>query len=240
MIITEILARNARMYAKETALIERDPANDRRVEITWEEFDRISNRIANALIEKGVRKGDKVIHLMMNCLEWLPAYFGILRTGAWAVPLNFRFMANDIQHCAEIAEARVMIFGPEFVDRIDQIKDDLTTIDDFIFVGPDNLKPEYAESFDDFCKQVCPRRPMFPFHSLMRPPCISRPVPPGRRSRSCSPKETLKLPASLRTNTTVKPMKIRFCASLLCITPVQRCTGSGILLWGQKGLSLKE
>ena len=166
MIITEILARNARMYAKETALIERDPANDRRVEITWEEFDRISNRIANALIKKGVRKGDKVIHLMMNCLEWLPAYFGILRTGAWAVPLNFRFMANDIQHCAEIAEARVMIFGPEFVDRIDQIKDDLTTIDDFIFVGPDNLKPEYAESFDDFLQTGVSEAPDVPISLL--------------------------------------------------------------------------
>ena len=140
MIITEILARNARMYGNETSLIERDPANAKRTAITWQEFDQMANRIANALIGKGVRKGDKVIHLMMNCLEWLPAYFGILKTGAWAVPLNFRFLANDIRYCAEIAEAKVMIFGPEFIDRIDQIKDDLTTIDDFIFVGPDNLK----------------------------------------------------------------------------------------------------
>ncbi len=166
MIITEILARNARMYGNETALIERDPANDRRVEITWGEFDLISNRIANALIDKGVRKGDKVIHLMMNCLEWLPAYFGILRTGAWAVPLNFRFMASDIQYCAEIAEAKVMIFGPEFVDRINQIKDDLTTIKVFIFVGPDDLKPEYAESFEDFLQTGASEAPDVPISLL--------------------------------------------------------------------------
>ncbi|MCD6294716.1 MAG: AMP-binding protein [Deltaproteobacteria bacterium] len=46
------------------------------------EFDGIANRVANGLLAKGVKRGDKVIHLMMNCLEWLPAYFGILRTGA--------------------------------------------------------------------------------------------------------------------------------------------------------------
>jgi acyl-CoA synthetase (AMP-forming)/AMP-acid ligase II len=96
MIITEILARNARMYGDEVALIERAPANNRRVTITWKEFDNMANRVANALIAKGIKKEDKVIHLMMNCIEWLPAYFGILRTGAWAVPLNFRFMAEDI------------------------------------------------------------------------------------------------------------------------------------------------
>ena len=66
MIITEILARNARMYRNEIALIERDPAKDRRVEISWREFDETANRVANALIKKGIRNGDKVIHLMMN------------------------------------------------------------------------------------------------------------------------------------------------------------------------------
>ncbi len=136
MLITEILARNGRMYSDEVALVERDPAKDKRVAITWKAFDETANRIANGLIRKGVKKGDKVIHLMMNCLEWLPVYFGILRTGAWAVPLNFRFTAEDIRYCAEIAEAKAMVFGEEFVERVDSIKEDLGTIGDFIFVGP--------------------------------------------------------------------------------------------------------
>ena len=150
MIITEILARNARMYKDEIALIEREPAKERRVEITWREFDEIANRVATALIKRGTRKGDKVIHLMMNCLEWLPAYFGILRTGAWAVPLNFRFTSDDIRYCADIVEAKAMIFGEEFVERVDAIKEDLGTIKDFVFVGPDHLRPDYAEAFDAF------------------------------------------------------------------------------------------
>ena len=115
MIIGEILARNARMYGAEVALVEREPEKNSRKVMTWKEFDVLANRVANALIEKGVKKGDKVIHLMMNCLEWLPLYFGILRTGAWAVPLNFRFSADDIRYCAEISEGKVLIFGEEFV-----------------------------------------------------------------------------------------------------------------------------
>ena len=89
--IGEILARNARLYPNDVAMIERVPAENKRSEITWKQFDEGVNRFANVLIKKGIKKGDKVIHLMMNSIDWLIAYFGIVRTGAWAVPLNFRF-----------------------------------------------------------------------------------------------------------------------------------------------------
>jgi len=162
MIITEVLARNSRMYGDEIALIERDPSNGTRTTITWSEFDNTANRIANALITKGIRKGDKVIHLMMNCLEWLPAYFGILRTGAWAVPLNFRFTAEDVRYCAEIAEAKAILFGEEFVERIDTVRGDLTTIRDYIFLGPDHILPDYAEPFNAFLETGSPQDPHTP------------------------------------------------------------------------------
>lgn len=151
MLITEILARNARVYGKEVALIERDSAKNTRKEISWEEFDTEANRVANALIAKGIKKGDKVVHLMMNCLEWLPVYFGILRTGAWAVPLNFRFAAEDIKYCTEIAEAKAILFGEEFIDRVNDIKKAIDkTVSNYIFVGPEELLPDYAESYADF------------------------------------------------------------------------------------------
>ncbi|MBC8460746.1 MAG: AMP-binding protein, partial [Deltaproteobacteria bacterium] len=150
MIIGEILARNARMYGDEIALVEREPAKDIRRGMTWKEFHDKANRIANALTSRGIKKGDKVVQLMMNCLEWLPIYFGILRTGAWAVPLNFRFAANEIRYCAEIAEAKAVIFGEEFVDRINAVKKDLTSIKDHIFVGPTEVTPTYANQFEDF------------------------------------------------------------------------------------------
>lgn len=159
MLLGDILARNARVYGEEVALIERDPAKNRRKEITWREFDDQANRFANALIAKGIKSGDKVIHLMMNCIEWLPAYFGILRTGAWAVPLSFRFSAPEIKLCAEIAEGKAVIFGEEFIERLNEIKGDLATIKDYILVGPDAIRPDYAEGYEDILERNAPVNP---------------------------------------------------------------------------------
>jgi acyl-CoA synthetase (AMP-forming)/AMP-acid ligase II len=166
MIVTEILARNARMYGNEIALIEREPAKNLRRQITWKDFDEAANKVSNALIARGIGKGDKVIHLMMNCLEWLPAYFGILRTGAWAVPLNFRFTGEDIRYCSEIAEGKAIIFGEDFVDRINQIRRDMHTIRDFIFLGSKDLKPDYAQSYEEFLEGASGAEPAVPLSLL--------------------------------------------------------------------------
>ena len=74
MTISEMLTRNARMYPEDSALIEIKPSEKTRTEITWQKFDEKANRIANALIDRGVGKGDKIIHLMMNSINWLEAY----------------------------------------------------------------------------------------------------------------------------------------------------------------------
>ena len=165
MIITEILARNARMYGNETALIERAPAENKRTEITWSSFDDQANQVAQALMARGIARGQRVVHLMMNSIEWLPCYFGILRTGAWAVPLNFRFVAKTILRCTETAEARAMIFGEEFIDRINEIKIDLDrTVRFFIFVGPVEKTPAYAEHYEAFLASAEPTPPEVPLN----------------------------------------------------------------------------
>lgn len=83
MTITEILARNARITPDAVALVEIAPSKGLRRQITWKEFDDNANRFANVLIKRGVKKGDVVVHLMMNSIKWLEAYFGILKTGPW-------------------------------------------------------------------------------------------------------------------------------------------------------------
>ena len=149
MLITEVLARNARLYGSHTALIEREPEKNRRVEITWAAFHEQANAVAHALANRGVKKGDKVVQLMTNCLEWLPIYFGILRSGAWAVPLNFRFDADAIKTCVAIAEGNVLFFGEAFIDRIHSVKSELDrTVRHYIFVGPDHARPSFAEGYE--------------------------------------------------------------------------------------------
>lgn len=145
MIITEILARNSRRYAGETAIVERIPARNTQKQMTWEEFYNFSCSFSNALGARGIQKGDKVVQLMTNCLEWLPAYFGILFTGAWAVPLNFRFEAEKILVCTQTAEAKAFIFGEEFIHPLQAVK---PALDEFvklwIFSGPKEICPAWA------------------------------------------------------------------------------------------------
>jgi acyl-CoA synthetase (AMP-forming)/AMP-acid ligase II len=133
--IPEMLARNARMYPDDCALVELKPSLNYRREVTWRQMDDEANRVANALIEAGVKKGDRVIHWMMNSIDWLTAYFGILRSGAWVAPLNFRFTGSDFKYCAEICGAGFMIIGEEFIERVDSVKKQLPHVEKIIALG---------------------------------------------------------------------------------------------------------
>lgn len=146
MLISEMVTRNRRMYPNDTALIELRPSQGLRKEVTWKEFDERVNRVANALIDRGIRKGDKVIHWMMNSISWLEAYFGIIRTGAWAVPLNFRFSSEDFKYCADIVEAKAMILGQQFLERVEPVRPQLSTIKNYIVVG--QPVPKGMEDFE--------------------------------------------------------------------------------------------
>ena len=118
MDISEMLARNARIYPSRVALVERVPSKKLRVQATWKELDERVNRIANALRDRGIRKGDMVVHWMVNSITWLEAYFGIIRTGAVVVPLNFRFNEKDFKYCVDVAEPKAAIIDAEFIDRV--------------------------------------------------------------------------------------------------------------------------
>jgi acyl-CoA synthetase (AMP-forming)/AMP-acid ligase II len=142
--IGEILARNARMYPDDVALIERIPAEKKRFEITWKQFDDKANQFSNVLADRGVKKGDKVAHFMMNSIDWLVAYFGIVRTGAWVVPLNFRFTAEDLKYCCDVAEPTVIVFDEEFAGRVEAAKGQLKTVKSYICTGN---PPSFAESY---------------------------------------------------------------------------------------------
>jgi len=156
MPITEILEKNAALYGSEVSLVELDPEAGVRRELTWSGFDKLANRIANALLADGVQKGDKVAILMMNCLEWLPVYFGILKTGALAVPLNFRYTAEEIKSCIGIAEADRLVFGPEFIGRLEEVLDGLK-LKRFIYSG--DKAPAFSVSLKDFTKDSSEEAP---------------------------------------------------------------------------------
>ena len=180
MPITDLLRKNAREYGEEVALVEINPehAVKRRVtwkeyeliepanaptyrrEITWLEFDRQANRFANLLLSRGCGKGKKVAILLMNCLEWLPVYFGVLKAGALAVPLNFRYTADEIKYCLGLAEVDALVFGPEFIGRIEELAENNEDLPTLYYVN--GSTPSFAESYFELTAQMPDTDPLIP------------------------------------------------------------------------------
>ena len=182
MPITDYLRHNAAAYGNEIALVEinpevlerkhvtwrdydliesTDPEPYRR-EITWSVFDEKANRFANLLLSRGVKKGDKVAILLMNCLEWLPIYFGILKSGATAVPLNFRYTAEEIAYCVKQADVDILVFGPQFTGRVEEIVDDISHGRLLFYVGEDC--PTFAENYRELTANCPSSDPAIPLN----------------------------------------------------------------------------
>ena len=181
MPITEFLENNAKNTPDKIALVELNPEIREKRRVTWKEYERIesnpelpyrreitwqvfnekANRFANLLLSRGIKKNDKVGILLMNCLEWLPIYFGILKTGALAVPLNFRYTADEIKYCVELAECDVLVFGQEFIGRVEEIVDDISDKRWLLYVGEGC--PSFAEHYDRLtanCSSLSPDIPL--------------------------------------------------------------------------------
>ena len=171
MTIVHLLEKNAKEYANDTALVEINPDQPEtrkltwheyelvqptnkkhyRREITWQVFNEKANRLANMLIANGIGKGKKVAILLMNCIDWLPIYFGILKTGALAVPLNFRYSSDEIDYCLDLAEADVLIFGNEFVGRVEAVAEKISKKCTLIYLG--GSCPDFADDYNDLISE---------------------------------------------------------------------------------------
>lgn len=178
MTIVHLLEKNAEQFGMDTALVEINPEVPEtrkrtwheydlveptarvphyRREITWSVFNEKANRFANMLKNHGIGKGKKVAILLMNCIDWLPIYFGILKTGALAVPLNFRYSSDEIEYCLDLAETNALIFGPEFIGRVESIADKISKNRMLIYMGKDC--PAFADDYNDLlseCSGVYP------------------------------------------------------------------------------------
>lgn len=172
MTIVHLLEKNAKEFAQDVALVEINPDQPEtrkmtwheyelveptprvrpyRREITWEVFNEKANRLANMLSQHGIGKGKKVAILLMNCIDWLPIYFGILKTGALAVPLNFRYSSDEIDYCLELSESDVLIFGTEFIGRVEAVADKISEHCSLIYFGAGC--PAFADDYNDLISE---------------------------------------------------------------------------------------
>ncbi|MCC6195365.1 MAG: AMP-binding protein [Burkholderiales bacterium] len=117
--LSQVVAAQARLQPSKTG------ACDSRRAITFAQWDERASRLANALRNMGLAKGDRVALLAYNCLEWMELYVGLARAGFVAVPINFRLVAKEIEYIAIHCEARAFIVQNDLIDRVEPIRDSL-------------------------------------------------------------------------------------------------------------------
>jgi long-chain acyl-CoA synthetase len=105
--LAEILPHAARKHADRTALI----VENRR--FSFRELNSMSNRVANGLVASGVKPGDRVSLFGPNSWEWLVSYYGIVKTGAVANPLNSMLTPDEVRFTVTDAGARAVIASPD-------------------------------------------------------------------------------------------------------------------------------
>ena len=89
--------------------------------ISYGEVNKRTNQVANALIKRGVKPGESVSVMMPNCAEFLPVWFGILKTGAVMSPINTAYKGDFLAHTINLVDSRMLIISDEWLDRLQTV-----------------------------------------------------------------------------------------------------------------------
>src|SRR5271154_5889098 len=98
---------------------------------TYAEFGDRVGRLAGALRSAGVKPGERVAFLSLNCHRLLEAYYGVLEAGAVLLPLNIRLAAPELTYILNDSGATVLFLEQEFVRLVDSFRRDLRTVRSF-------------------------------------------------------------------------------------------------------------
>jgi acyl-CoA synthetase (AMP-forming)/AMP-acid ligase II len=131
MNIGSLLPRHATYRADHTAIVFK---NNR---FTFREFNLRVNRLANALLDLGVNKGDKIATVLPNCLELLEVYWAVAKIGAVVVPLSTLTRGKGLVNLLHDADVTTVVTNQDFAPEIDAIKHDLPGIrrDRYLLTG---------------------------------------------------------------------------------------------------------
>jgi acyl-CoA synthetase (AMP-forming)/AMP-acid ligase II len=117
--------------------------------LSYTELNQRINRIANALVNLGVKKGDRVALLQMNGIAFVETFYGIAKIGAVVVPLNWRLVADELEFILRDSGSLVLLFGTEFAELACDLQSRAgkTRVQHWFAVGAEELRPEFAGSY---------------------------------------------------------------------------------------------
>jgi acyl-CoA synthetase (AMP-forming)/AMP-acid ligase II len=134
------LTSQARLNPDKEALVCED------VRLTYSQANAEANKLMRAMEKLGVGHGDRVGILALNDVEYLHMFFGLGKMGAILVPINYRIAGPEMQYILSNSGAKVLVFGPEYVEVVDSFRNDIPA-EHLVALG--DSPPEWALSYKE-------------------------------------------------------------------------------------------
>ena len=134
LLLGEMMVRNSRKFPDKEALVYGE------TRLTYKQFNARINKLANALVDLGIKKGGKVAILAFNCNQFMEAYFALAKIGGVAVPLNFRLHPEELKYIINNSDAEALIVGEAFVEIAKGIRNDLPQVKEYVAITAEPLE----------------------------------------------------------------------------------------------------
>ncbi len=141
LLIDDFLTRAARLYPGKTAIVDGDHR------YTYAEYRGRVNRLSNALLERGIGKGDRVCILSPNSHFFLESFYATSQIGAILVPLNYRLTPEDHAYILDHAGVKAVLVDYEYTGIVDAIRDRLPRVEHWIVAAHDEVE---RDGWDDW------------------------------------------------------------------------------------------
>ena len=118
--------------------------------LTYKELDARSNKAANALKKLGIKKGSHIGIYAFNCIEWLEIMLGAYKLSAIPININYRYVEEELKYLIDNADIEAVFYQKQFGAKLNNIKDDLPILKDFICINDDTNDDDIIYNSFDF------------------------------------------------------------------------------------------
>ena len=156
----EIMRVNADKFADKMA-VKGLAIKDGFSELSFREYDERGCRLANAWLDMGLKKGDRISVLLYNVVEYMEIYLAAAKAGMVVVPINFRWVGSEIEFVVNDSDSRALICSEEFLDEVGPVQGNFQQVDPgrFIFVGDEGKTPDGYVNYDKIMEAASPEQP---------------------------------------------------------------------------------
>jgi fatty-acyl-CoA synthase len=130
-------------------------------ELSFREYDERGCRLANAWLDMGLKKGDRISVLLYNVVEYMEIYLAAAKAGMVVVPINFRWVGSEIEYVVNDSDSKAFLCSEEFLDEVEPVRGGFEQVDAgrFIFLGDEDKTPDGYVDYETIIDEASPEQP---------------------------------------------------------------------------------